>query len=130
MVGTTSYTNFSNSSIVKLARVLNTPNVVQVVAKTSCTPILRLINCIFLPPIMLIFPRITQVIATCITIQSFATISSSNSLSLVGEFKLKFDKNILHRWQVEWDRIKKNEMGLPKTLKKIQVTWHSQGTRL
>jgi hypothetical protein len=55
MVGTTSYDNFSNSSIVKLVRVLNTPNVIHMVAKTSCTPILRLINGMFLPPTMLIW---------------------------------------------------------------------------
>jgi hypothetical protein len=35
---------------------------------------------------------LTQMIATCITIQSFATNFSNNSLSLLGEFKLKLDK--------------------------------------
>jgi len=27
---------------------------------------------------------------------------------------------------MEWDLTKKNEMGFPKTQKKIQLTWHSQ----
>jgi hypothetical protein len=69
---------------------------------------------------------LTQVIATCITIKSFATISFSNSLSLVGEFKLKLDKinciggkwNGISQRKMKWDsqkpKKKFNSLGTPK----------------
>ncbi len=114
MIKTTSYANSSNSSIVKLVRVLNTSHVVHMVAKTSCTPILRLINCMFLPPTMLIWsiPKYWHKwLQLASQSKSFATIFSNNSLSLLGEFKLKLDKitciggkwNGISKRKMKWD---------------------------
>jgi hypothetical protein len=86
MVVTTSCTNSSNFPKVKLVKNFNKLGVTCMVVRMSCTLTLGLID---YPSFSSNFANVkysqvlTQAIATCNAIQSFVTISSSNSLSLL-----------------------------------------------
>ncbi len=117
MVGTTSWTNFSNSPKVKLVRNLIKPSVACMISRTLT---LGLTDC----PLsssnsadVKYSLMLTQVIATCTPIRWASAISSSNSLSLLEELESRCHKmnSIGGKWNEPLK--KKNEMGLPKPWK-------------